>query len=68
MQNDDFLSGCARTMELSIKGQQLLTQDMACGLRRLWRGVLTKPQLVAVQIFWTFVVGLWPVLYVLVYL
>lgn len=38
------------------------------GLRRLWRGVLTKPQLVAVQIFWTFVVGLWPVLYVLVYL
>lgn len=37
MQNDDFLSGCARTMELSIKGQQLLAQDMACGLRRLWR-------------------------------
>jgi hypothetical protein len=37
MQNDDFLSGCARTMELSIKGQQLLTRDMACGLRRLWR-------------------------------
>ena len=37
MQNDDFLSGCANTMELSIKGQQLLTQDMACGLRRLWR-------------------------------
>lgn len=37
MQSDDFLSGCANTMELSIKGQQLLAQDMACGLRRLWR-------------------------------
>lgn len=37
MQNDDFLSGCANTMELSIKGQQLLARDVACGLRRLWR-------------------------------
>lgn len=38
------------------------------GLKRLWRGVLTTPQLVAVQIFWTFVVALWPLLYALVYL
>ena len=37
-------------------------------LKRLWSGVLTRPQLVAVQIFWTFVVGLWPLLYSLVYL
>lgn len=38
------------------------------GLKRLWRGALTKAQLTAVQIFWTFVVALWPLLYALVYL
>jgi heme/copper-type cytochrome/quinol oxidase subunit 3 len=38
------------------------------GLTRLRSDRLTKPQLVAVQIFWTFVVALWPLIYVLVYL
>lgn len=38
------------------------------GARRLSAGLLTRPQLVSIQIFWTFVVALWPVLYVLVYL
>ena len=28
---------------------------------------LTEPQVMAVQILWTFVVGLWPILYALVY-
>lgn len=36
--------------------------------RRLFGRVLTRPQFVAVQIFWTFVVGLWPIVYALVYL
>jgi cytochrome c oxidase subunit 3 len=38
------------------------------GAVRLQRGLLTRPQLAAIQIFWTFVVGLWPILYTLVYL
>jgi cytochrome c oxidase subunit III len=38
------------------------------GALRLRAGLLTRPQLAAIQIFWTFVVGLWPILYVLVYL
>lgn len=41
---------------------------LAWGARRLFTGMLTRPQLIAVQIFWTFVVGLWPILYTLVYL
>ena len=36
--------------------------------RRLSQGTLNSGQLAAVQIFWTFVVGLWPLLYSLVYL
>jgi hypothetical protein len=43
MQSDDFLSGCANTMELSIQGQQLLARDIACALRRLWRRLLAWP-------------------------
>jgi len=39
MQNDDFLTGCATTMDLSIKGQQLLAQDIACAVRRLWQRI-----------------------------
>lgn len=39
MQNDDFLTGCANTMELSIKGQQLLARELACALRRMWRRI-----------------------------
>ena len=35
---------------------------------RLRSGTLTRAQLNAVQIFWTFVVGLWPIIYGLVYL
>lgn len=38
------------------------------GGMRLKRDVLTRAQLAAIQIFWTFVVGLWPILYTLVYL
>jgi len=34
----------------------------------LRRSQLTRAQLGAVQLFWTFVVGLWPILYTLVYL
>lgn len=41
---------------------------LAWGARQLSSGRLTRPQLVSIQIFWTFVVSLWPVLYVLVYL
>lgn len=41
---------------------------LAWGVRRLVAGLLTRDQLVAIQIFWTFVVGLWPILYTLVYL
>lgn len=37
-------------------------------LRRLHQGVLTLDQLRSMQIFWTFIVGVWPFLYVLVYL
>ena len=36
MQHDDFLTGCANTLELSIKGQELLAQDLAQAVRRLW--------------------------------
>lgn len=39
MQHDDFLTGCANTLELSIKGQELLAQDLAQALRRLWHRV-----------------------------
>ena len=35
---------------------------------RLSSGTLTEAQMSAVRIFWTFVVGLWPILYWLVYL
>jgi heme/copper-type cytochrome/quinol oxidase subunit 3 len=35
---------------------------------RLASGRLNNGQLTAMQIFWTFVVGLWPILYTLVYL
>lgn len=41
---------------------------LAWGARRLFQGTLTRPQLIAIQIYWTFVVGLWPILYTLVYL
>ena len=36
--------------------------------RRLERGWLAQDQLAAAQVFWYFVVGLWPVLYGVVYL
>jgi cytochrome c oxidase subunit 3 len=36
--------------------------------RRLERGWLAQDQLAAAQVFWYFVVGLWPVLYAVVYL
>jgi cytochrome c oxidase subunit 3 len=36
--------------------------------RRLERGWLAQHQLAAAQVFWYFVVGLWPVLYAVVYL
>jgi hypothetical protein len=43
MQPDDFLTGCAKTMELSIQGQQLLMRELfgaiRCRWRRLWRCV-----------------------------
>ena len=35
---------------------------------RLKRGLVTLDQLRSVQIFWYFIVGIWPFLYVLVYL
>jgi len=35
---------------------------------RLQRGWLAQRQLAAAQVFWYFVVGLWPVLYAVVYL
>jgi heme/copper-type cytochrome/quinol oxidase subunit 3 len=38
------------------------------GALRLRKGTLTVAQRSAIQIFWTFVVGLWPILYSLVYL
>lgn len=38
------------------------------GALKLRGGVLTAAQRQAIQIFWTFVVALWPMLYVLVYL
>ena len=41
---------------------------LAWGVTRMTGGRLTTPQVTAVQILWTFVVGLWPILYVLVYL
>ena len=36
--------------------------------RRLERGWLAQHQLAAAQVFWYFVVGLWPILYAVVYL
>ena len=47
-----------------------LAAIMALGwaFRTLLRGDLTYQQIAPVQIFWYFVVGVWPVLYVLVYL
>ena len=36
--------------------------------RRLQRGWLAQSQLVTAEVFWYFVVGLWPVLYGVVYL
>jgi cytochrome c oxidase subunit 3 len=35
---------------------------------RLWRGRLVQREVWAVQVLWTFVVGIWPVIYALVYL
>ena len=35
---------------------------------RLQRGWLASSQLAAAEVFWYFVVGLWPVLYLVVYL
>lgn len=35
---------------------------------RLRRGTLVRDTLRAVEVLWYFVVGLWPILYVLVYL
>ena len=35
---------------------------------RMVGGGLTNPQVTVVQVLWTFIVGLWPILYVLVYL
>lgn len=37
MQHDDFLTGCANTLEMSIKGQELLARDLTRSLRRQWR-------------------------------
>lgn len=36
--------------------------------RRLGKGVLDKSQLTTVQVFWFFVVGVWPALYIQIYL
>jgi len=41
---------------------------LAWAFNRMRRQTLTPAQLRATQIFWTFVVGLWPILYTLVYL
>lgn len=41
---------------------------LAHACQQMAAGVLTGPRWQAVQIFWFFVVGLWPFLYVLVYL
>jgi len=41
---------------------------LAWAFRGLLAGTLTYQQLAPVQIFWYFVVGVWPVLYMLVYL
>lgn len=35
---------------------------------RLQRGWIAQPQLATAQVFWYFVVGLWPILYLVVYL
>ena len=42
MQHDDFLTGCANTLELSIKGQELMARDIAEALRRLWRRLFSS--------------------------
>lgn len=39
MQHDDFLSQCARTLELSIQGQHLLAEEIMQEVRRLWRQI-----------------------------
>ena len=36
--------------------------------RRLRRGWLASSQLATAEVFWYFVVGLWPILYLVVYL
>ena len=36
-------------------------------LARLWRGTLKPVELWTVEVFWFFVVGLWPFIYVLIY-
>jgi cytochrome c oxidase subunit 3 len=41
---------------------------LANAFRRLTRGWLVLSQLVTVEVFWYFVVGLWPILYGVVYL
>ena len=44
------------------------TLALVVGYRRLTRGALTKDVFAAMRAFWFFVVGVWPVLYTLVYL
>lgn len=39
MQHDDFLTHCARTLELSIQGQHLLAEEIVQAIRRLWHQV-----------------------------
>ena len=56
-----------------IVGLHALHAVIAIGIlaytwRRLQRGWLAQSQLVTAEVFWYFVVGLWPVLYAVVYL
>lgn len=35
----DFLTGCANTLELSIQGQELLAREIADAIRNAWRAL-----------------------------
>lgn len=55
---------------VGLHGVHVLAGLVAVGLvvKGLAQGTATLPQLRAAQIFWTFVVAVWPVIYVMVYL
>ncbi len=55
---------------VGIHGLHVLAGLLGVGIvvKGLVKGTATLPQLRAAQIFWTFVVAVWPVIYVMVYL